>query len=138
MTIRPLILATGLALLATPVAGASAALPIKRITAADNGTEVVLRAQQQATIRLAANASTGYRWRLRTRPDFEVVRIEAFRYEQPKSEGDVPMTGVPGRQLYVLRGALAGRTRLTAEYVAPGTGAVVRRFSVRFRVPVPA
>lgn len=101
-----------------------------RVTEADSGTTVRVRAGDTVRIALSANETTGYRWALTRRPRPAVARI-TFAGSQPGSSG---MPGAGGTQVYRLRAEGRGRTRFAARYAQVGSNTVGERFRIRIRV----
>lgn len=69
------------------------------------------------TIKLKANATTGYKWNWIASPN-GIVKIEG-KYEQ--DEAKAGMVGVGGTQVYTVTGLKKGTTTIDFTYEAPGT-----------------
>jgi predicted secreted protein len=122
--------ATALAAAALLACAVPASARQVRVTAADSGTTVRVRAGDTVRIALPANETTGYRWAITRRPRRTVARITFAAY-QPGGGG---MPGAGGTQVYRLRAARRGRTRFAARYAQVGSNTVGQRFEIRIRV----
>jgi len=121
---------TALAAATLLVGAAPAAARQVRLTEADSGTTVRVRAGDTIRIALPANETTGYRWTLTRRPRPTVVRVTSAAY-RPDGGGRI---GAGGTQVYRLRAAGRGRTRLRAQYAQVASNTVGDRFTIRIRV----
>lgn len=74
-----------------------------------------LKVGERATIKLAANPTTGYHWEPTAQPDAAVVRIVSDTYLAP----DTDRVGAGGTQEIVVEGVAAGTTTLTMGYARP-------------------
>ncbi|MFZ4584771.1 MAG: protease inhibitor I42 family protein [Acidimicrobiia bacterium] len=84
----------------------------KSVTAAG---PITLTKGEQATIKLSANATTGYEWVVATEPDQAVAKIVSNEYQaDPNPKG---MSGVGGTQVVVIDGVGAGSTILVLNYL---------------------
>jgi predicted secreted protein len=80
---------------------------------------------------LVPNATTGYSWRLPTKPSSSLLRLVSHRYVAPKSK----LPGAGGKEIWRFTAVGKGTARLRLEYVGPGQARKVgRRFSVRINV----
>jgi inhibitor of cysteine peptidase len=95
-------------------------------------TAVTVRAGERFTIRLDANATTGYRWRIATAPDPTVARVLGSEYEP----GDPATAGSGGTDVWRLEAVGAGESQLVLEYVRPWERdrPAIRTHTVRVRV----
>ena len=76
---------------------------------------IALKVGERATIKLAANPTTGYQWEPTAEPDAAVVRIVSDTYLAP----DTDRVGAGGTQEIVVEGVAAGTTTLTMGYARP-------------------
>ncbi len=85
---------------------------------------------ETATIRLAANPTTGYQWEPAGAPDDAVIRVVSDHYEAEATE----VVGSGGTQEIVIEGTGAGTTTLELRYVRPweegGTPAETATFEI--------
>lgn len=92
-------------------------------TAGDGGTvytasgPIALAVGEQATIELAANATTGYTWELAADPDANIVAIVSDTYTATPVDSGVVGSG--GSQRVVIRGVAAGTATIELRYVRP-------------------
>lgn len=93
----------------------------------DNGRRVAAKVGDVLTVRLAENASTGYRWSF---DKLDPTRIELL--ETAASYPDA-MPGSGGEAIFKLRIVKPGSTDLTTKYwrAWEGERSVLRRFTVR-------
>ena len=63
-------------------------------------------------IRLASNATTGYRWELHTPPDSAVVTLRDSRYDGP----DSPLVGAGGHEVWTFHAVAPGTTTIGLRY----------------------
>ena len=63
-------------------------------------------------IRLASNATTGYRWELLTPPDSAVVTLRNSRYDGPDSQ----LVGAGGHEVWTFRAVAPGTTTIGLRY----------------------
>ncbi len=82
---------------------------------ADSGRTVEMVVGQVATVRLASNLSTGYRWQATGDPDPRILIIEDSGYDRPAEK----MPGAPEQSWWTLRATGAGTTTLVLRYVRP-------------------
>jgi predicted secreted protein len=101
------------------------------LTPADNGRSFSVAPGTPIVVELASNASTGYRWRLATRPDEAVVTLISHRYLAPRTK----RPGAAGKEVWRFRAVGAGVARLRLSYAGPTRPPrIARRFSVAIRV----
>jgi predicted secreted protein len=112
-------LLAGLLLLGALASGASAFEV--RATAADNGKTARLIRGDILQVTLTENPSTGYGWRIVTRPSAAVLRLLSDRFVSPPATNP-PTVGAPGRHVYRWRAAGAGTTSLKLQLFPPGQG----------------
>jgi inhibitor of cysteine peptidase len=76
---------------------------------------VSVRAGERFAVRLDANPTTGFRWRLATRPDPAVAAPAGSDYT-PDAGG---LVGSGGTETWRFDAVAPGRTRIVLEYVRP-------------------
>jgi len=76
---------------------------------------ITLAVGDTATIRLAANPTTGYQWEPSAAPDEAVIRVVSDHYEAADSN----VVGSGGTQDIVIEGTGAGTTTFELRYVRP-------------------
>ncbi|MFN8545222.1 MAG: protease inhibitor I42 family protein [Candidatus Binatia bacterium] len=76
---------------------------------------VAARVGERFSVRLDANPTTGYRWRLATPPDPAVAALMGSDYEA----AGTGLTGGGGDEVWTFAATGPGRTRLVLEYVRP-------------------
>lgn len=93
---------------------------------------VAARVGEQFTVRLDANATTGYGWRLTTPPDPAVATLVGSTY-QASSGG---LVGSGGDEVWTFRAVGAGTTRIVLGYARPWEHDVppIRTHAVEVRV----
>lgn len=79
-----------------------------------SSASIALKPGQQATIKLEANATTGYEWTITEQPDTKVAKVTSNKYESKTSASG--MVGVGGTQVLVIQGVAKGTTTLKLEY----------------------
>ena len=77
-------------------------------------TEITARVGSTFTVRLDANATTGYRWQLATAPDPAIAKLLDSNYEV-----DGPATGSGGTEVWQFKAIAIGTTRLGFAYARP-------------------
>ena len=82
---------------------------------ADSGRTIDMAVGQVATVRLASNPGTGYRWQTTSDPDARVLIVMDAGYDRPSA--DAP--GAPGQAWWKLRATGVGSTSLTLRYARP-------------------
>ncbi len=93
---------------------------------------IAVHVGEQFTIRLDANATTGYGWRLTTPPDPAIATLVGSTYQA--SSGGVVGSG--GDELWTFRATGAGTTRIVLGYARPWEHDVppIRTHAVEVRV----
>ena len=76
---------------------------------------LTVRAGAPFTIRLDANATTGFRWRLATAPDPAIATVGVSDYELSGGAG----TGSGGTEVWHCTAVAAGKTQAVFEYTRP-------------------
>ncbi len=76
---------------------------------------VAVKTGERFTVTLAANASTGFTWRLARPLDERVVRLVEVAYRAP----DAKLAGAGGAELWTFEAAGAGAATIELEYVRP-------------------
>ncbi|WP_232678672.1 protease inhibitor I42 family protein [Nocardioides sp. R-C-SC26] len=96
-----------------------------------SGDTVKVRQDARIRIFLPSNASTGYRWVIRSGADSAVFDIKARREVGPKN----PMPGAGGRTVFVIEGDDVGRDTFVAVYRGPGRNPdIAKRYRLTIRV----
>ena len=87
---------------------------------------------ERFSIRLDANPTTGYRWRLATAPDPHVATLVGSTYEA----NDGGRTGAGGEETWTFVARGPGRTHIVFEYLRPWETAepAIRRHAVHVTV----
>jgi C1A family cysteine protease/predicted secreted protein len=118
-----------LLLLAYPVSGSQNSTPgasERILDEGDNGQQVNLREGQILLLRLQANPSTGYLWRVQALDDSILRQADTYQFE-PESD----LSGAPGTVTLRFEPVAAGRTDLRLAYRRPWEDrAPLRTFSV--------
>jgi len=89
-----------------------------------------VKAGQLFLVALAANPSTGYRWKASSPSDAAIVAYKGSAYRAVRTG----MMGAPGEEIFVYQARKPGSGVLLLEYLAPGTNAVGK--TVRFHLTV--
>lgn len=114
MASRPRRAAAAAAATALVLAAAASAGSVVRLTAAASGTTVRVHVGDTIVLSLAANASTGYSWRVTSRAP-RVLRLLSARYVPPRATSP-PLVGAPGTYVARFAVAHAGRGTLALAY----------------------
>ena len=96
-----------------------------------DGMTVGLGVGQTVEVRLAENASTGFRWEMR-QDGKPACRVVDEAREPPKSGAAMP--GQEGTHSWRLVGVQPGECEVAMEYRRPWENSGTRQFSVRIRV----
>ncbi len=99
------------------------------VSAANDGEKIELSEGQVLVVRLEANPSTGYGWRLAQPLEESILRQTGVIQFEPHSE----LLGAPGTQVLRFEGQREGHTTLRLEYCRPWETAVepVRTFNLQ-------
>lgn len=102
------------------------------LTESASGTVVSTAKGAAITITLESNASTGYHWIEATKPDAAMVVEDdgSGDYVAPETT----LIGAAGKQVFTYHAAGDGVTSLVLDYVAPGTNAVGKTFTLTIKV----
>jgi predicted secreted protein len=101
----------GLVLLILVVGGA-ALLLAGPPTYSDESVPITVAPGGDFAIRLASNATTGYRWELHSAPDPAVVTLRGSRYDGP----DAPLVGAGGHEVWTFHAVAPGQTTIGLRY----------------------
>lgn len=112
-----------------PVLLPTGGTPVVSLTAAENGQAVTTRVGARVVVNVAANPTTGYRWRVADGLDPAVLRQAEYVYE-PESTSGPPRVGAGGTDHWTFEAVGPGTTTLTLEYARPSGGAPVQTFQV--------
>lgn len=123
-----------LASLLLAFSGGAAATPEGRVvTESQNGQTVTLARNATLTLRLASNATTGYRWKAVALP--RNLKLVGSSYDTPPDNPAGPaISGGGGTQIFTFRAAAAGRGTLRLVYRQPWRGGALS--SQAFRISV--
>ncbi len=121
----------GASLLLLTVPGVTLARDVS-LTEGASGSTITASPGSGVSIVLESNASTGYHWIVSTAPSEQVLAELAGSGEYTAPVTD--LIGAPGKQTFLYRAVAAGTTTLALDYVAPGTGAVGKSFTLTVRV----
>ncbi|HEX6605670.1 MAG TPA: protease inhibitor I42 family protein [Chloroflexia bacterium] len=102
----------GLVLLILVVGGAAALLLAGPPTYSDESVPITVAPGGDFAIRLASNATTGYRWELHSAPDSAVVTLRESRYDGP----DAPLVGAGGHEVWTFHAVAPGQTTIGLRY----------------------
>jgi inhibitor of cysteine peptidase len=102
----------GLVLLILVVGGAAALLLAGPPIYSDESVPITVAPGSDFAIRLASNATTGYRWELHTPPDSAVVNLRDSRYDGP----DAPLVGAGGHEVWTFHAVAPGQTTIGLRY----------------------
>jgi inhibitor of cysteine peptidase len=94
------------------VVGGAALLLAGPPTYSDETTTITAAPGSDFAIRLASNATTGYRWELLTAPDPAVVTLRGSRYDGP----DAPLVGAGGHEVWTFHAVAPGQTTIGLRY----------------------
>ncbi|HUC89501.1 MAG TPA: protease inhibitor I42 family protein [Patescibacteria group bacterium] len=83
-----------------------------KITVTENQSNIEVKKGQQFTISLASNASTGYSWSVDDTYNKNVITKVSNKYQAANTN----MSGAPGKELWVFKGANKGSTKLNFKY----------------------
>jgi inhibitor of cysteine peptidase len=108
-------------------AAAAAAATIVKVGPRSNGKRVALHAGDALVVSLPGNATTGYRWRVRS-VDRAVLKPGAVTYVAKKSGGKV---GVGGTYVLRFRALRTGITKLRLIYVQAAGTAPAKTYALR-------
>ncbi len=104
--------------------------------APSGGQQVVLTVGGTLTLTLESNASTGYSWQLDSISDPAVVAYVSNEYVAPEpAEGDVPIVGAPGEEVWKFLATASGQATVKLSYVGPGGGEVAHTLTLTVIVP---
>jgi predicted secreted protein len=102
--------------MAAPLQAATAAGPV--VTLAQHDRTIRLARGETLTLRLESNGTTGYQWEIASLP--RNLRRVSDSYEAPnQGRGASAVAGAGGNQIFVLKGAAAGRGTLRLVYRQP-------------------
>lgn len=82
------------------------------LTAADSARTIRLEPQDELTITLESNVSTGFRWVLATEPDARILSLAGSGYLAPETD----LVGAPGQEIWTFRARSEGETSLVLSY----------------------
>jgi inhibitor of cysteine peptidase len=99
---------------------ASAAVKERVVTEKSSGKTVRVAAGSSLRIVLGENPSTGYGWRLTTKPKAKTLRLLSSTYQADAHP--VGEVGTGGRHIWRYRAAARGRTSLVITLFPPGRG----------------
>lgn len=126
-------LAVAVAAVVLSAAPAYAAPPAKALTLADSGKTVTLVPGQRMRVRLDVCYGCGYHWATSRAPDPRVLKRMPQR--QSSSGGcKPPCTGGSAETIFRYIARARGSTRLTLDYIPPGSESPEMRFELRVRV----
>jgi len=93
------------------------------VDAADSGREVELSKGATMTLALDSNVTTGFEWRLAGELDESVLELKGQEYVGPEEiEGEEPLVGAGGQEVWTFKAAGEGKTSLRLEYAQSWEG----------------
>jgi predicted secreted protein len=96
--------------------------PAKTIDASIDGREVALTRTQQLELRLASNATTGYRWTYALSGDLMLYPSGPTPTFVPDAPPGSTLVGAGGTDVYIFRADGVGTTHVKFEYRRPWEG----------------
>jgi inhibitor of cysteine peptidase len=76
---------------------------------------IEVQAEQNFTITLKANATTGYQWQLAKPLNESIVQLISSEYLADKTK----LVGAGGKQVWIFKALKAGQTNISLKYVRP-------------------
>jgi predicted secreted protein len=92
-----------------------------KVTKKANGSTVHLHSGDLLRVTLVENPSTGYGWRLATKPKASILGLRANHFKVGPQEPGGPSVGIPGDRIYKWRALKAGTTKLKIGDYPPGS-----------------
>jgi inhibitor of cysteine peptidase len=75
------------------------------------GESKVVKVGEDLTIELESNPTTGYEWKMTTKPDASILGLTTDTYEAPTSS----LAGAPGKRIFRFKALKAGKTTIVFE-----------------------
>jgi predicted secreted protein len=119
------------ALAAFAVAASPAAAKQVTLTKTASGKTVTVHKGDTIAISLASNETTGYEWKVGTKPARAVAKVTVDKYDAA-TPGSPPGSG--GTQRYVIKATGKGTTSFATTYAQAGSGNVGSKFTIKIRV----